>query len=114
MRSTTPGITWRWPTSSRGPTSPPARTAPNADDIAAQFNANLGKTGCITGRGFYYGLDANHGNQIDLVTVLLHEFGHGLGFATFVNKTSGSQFLGLPDVFDTYTVDNSTGKRFRR
>lgn len=90
----------------------PGPNGTNADDIAAQFNANLGNTGCLTGRGFYYGLDANHGLQIDLVTVLLHEFGHGLGFATFVNKTTGTQFGGAPDIFGTYTLDNSTGKHF--
>jgi hypothetical protein len=90
----------------------PGPNGTNADDIAAQFNANLGNVGCLTGRGFYYGLDANHGLNIDLVTVLLHEFGHGLGFATFVNKTTGAQFGGAPDIFGTYTLDNSTGKHF--
>ena len=34
----------------------------------ATFNANLGNVGCLTGTGFYYGLDANHGTQIDLVS----------------------------------------------
>ena len=40
---------------------------------------------------FYYGLDNNHGTDIDLVTVLLHEFGHGLGFANFVTEATGAQ-----------------------
>ena len=83
-----------------------------ADDIVAQFNTNLGKVGCLTGIGWYYGLDNSHGTQIDLVTVLLHEFGHGLGFATFVNKTTGTQILGLPDIYGTYTLNDSTGLHF--
>ena len=29
--------------------------------------------------GWYYGLDGNHGSNIDLVAVLLHEMGHVLG-----------------------------------
>src|SRR5215208_5452109 len=61
------------------------------DDIIARFNANLGNAGCLTGSGFYYGLDAAHGSKIDLVTVLLHEFGHGLGFANFVSEVTGAQ-----------------------
>jgi PA domain-containing protein len=81
----------------------------SADDIQAIFNANLGNVGCLTGVGFYYGLDANHGTQIDLVTVLLHEFGHGLGFANFVTEASGSQPLGLTDIFSIYTFDTQTG-----
>ncbi len=46
-------------------------------DLEAQFNRNLGQTGCLDGFFFYLGLDNNHGSDIDLVTVLLHEFSHG-------------------------------------
>ncbi|HEV2853954.1 MAG TPA: PA domain-containing protein [Thermoanaerobaculia bacterium] len=87
----------------------PGPNGTNADDIIAIFNANLGNPGCLTGTRFYYGLDANHGVNIDLVTVLLHEFGHGLGFSNFVNEATGTQPLGLTDVFSVYTFDTQTG-----
>src|SRR6185295_15407096 len=47
--------------------------------IRARFNSNLGNVGCLTGTRFYLGFDNNHGANIDLVTVLEHEFAHGLG-----------------------------------
>jgi hypothetical protein len=49
-------------------------------EINANFNINLGNADCLAGTPFYLGLDNNHGSAIDLVTVLTHEFGHGLGF----------------------------------
>jgi hypothetical protein len=89
--------------------------APFSDDIVATFNSNLnGNPACLGGRRFYFGLDNNHGTNIDLVTVLLHEFGHGLGFANFVTEASGSRPLGLGDVFSEYTRDVSTGKTWNQ
>src|SRR5262245_10574628 len=44
---------------------------PGFADIGANFNARLnGDPACLGGRQFYLGLDANHGTNIDLVTVL--------------------------------------------
>jgi PA domain len=88
-----------------------ADLSPTVDDIFAQFNSQLnGNPACLGGRGWYYGFDANHGTNIDLVTVLLHEFGHGLGFANFVNETTGASSLGLRDIYSFYTLDTRTGK----
>jgi hypothetical protein len=60
-------------------------------DIGATFNSNLnGDPGCLQGAGWYYGYDGNPpGNDIDFISVVLHEIGHGLGFQTFVNLASG-------------------------
>jgi hypothetical protein len=80
------------------------------DDIRARFNSNLGNPDCLAGSSFYYGLDANHGTQIDFVTVLLHELGHGLGFQTFTNRATGAQLFGFPSVWDHYLLDNTQNK----
>ncbi len=69
---------------------------PGFADINAQFSSNF---------NFYLGLDANHGAQNDLVAVLLHELGHGLGFQNFVTETTGANTGGLTDVYSQYTLD---------
>jgi PA domain len=82
---------------------------PATADISANFNVNLGNAGCLTGIFFYLGLDNNHGNNVDLVTVLTHEFAHGLGFQTFTNGSSGAQLAGFPSIWDDFLLDTSTG-----
>jgi hypothetical protein len=74
--------------------------------VAAQFNVNLGKPGCLDSRPFYLGLDNQHGQLIDLVTVLTHEFAHGLGFLTVTNSQTGAYLNGSPCIFDYYLLDD--------
>jgi hypothetical protein len=84
----------------------------NGSDINAQFNSNLGQTGCLTGSGWYYGFDHNEGALIDLLAVLLHEFGHGLGFSTTTNGSTGAYLNGPPSapaVWDKFLFDETTG-----
>jgi hypothetical protein len=83
---------------------------PTSGDIRARFSSNIGTPGCLEGRPFYLGLDNNHGNAIDLISVLLHEFGHGLGFQTFTNGVSGTQRMGIPSVWDFFLFDNTANK----
>lgn len=79
------------------------------NDISATFNSNLnGDPGCLGGNGWYYGYDGNEGTDIDLLPVVLHELGHGLGFSTLVNS-SGLELLGFQDVFETFIYDNTSG-----
>lgn len=81
---------------------------PGQADIQTRFNSSIGTVpGCLTGRAFYMGLDGNHGTNIDLAAVVLHELGHGLGFQQFASLTTGALFLGLPDVYNTQIFDNS-------
>jgi len=82
----------------------------NGSDINAQFNSNLGNAGCLTGIPWYYGFDHNEGGGIDLLAVLLHEFGHGLGFSTTTSGTTGNYLNGppaLPSVFDKFLFDET-------
>lgn len=82
-------------------------TAPTDPHIIARFNSRLGLfPDCLPGSGFYLGLDRRAGEQIDLVTVLLHEMAHGLGFQTFTDDETGQLFFGIPSVWDYHLVDN--------
>ena len=82
-----------------------------APDIVATFSSNF---------NFYLGVDNNHGPLNDLVAVLLHELGHGLGFQNFVSEATGAELGGFtdggrfypvqPDIYERHTFDNTTGK----
>lgn len=73
-------------------------------DISASFNSNV---------PWYFGTDANPpNNQFDLVTVVLHELGHGMGFIGFgnVDNGQGSVRLGSPPrpaIFDNFIETGS-------
>jgi len=68
-------------------------------EIIAQFSSDF---------DFYLGLDNNHGTKNDLVVVLLHEFGHGLGFSSFMSRTTGNTPGGVTDPFLNNALDGST------
>ncbi len=97
------------------PQGDPALSIVDNADIIARFNANLGKPGCLEGSGFYLGLDNKAGTLIDLVTVLLHEFGHGLGFQALTFGGTGERIEitpgnFLPAIWESYLLDNTTNK----
>ena len=82
-------------------------STPGEPHIIARFNSRLGLfPDCLPGPGFYLGLDNKHGDGLDLVTVLLHEMAHGLGFQTFTDDETGAEILDLPSIWDHYLVDN--------
>ena len=72
---------------------------PETAEIIAQFSSDF---------DFYLGLDNNHGVKNDLVVVLLHEFGHGLGFSSFMSRISGNTPGGVTDPFLNHALDGST------
>jgi hypothetical protein len=84
---------------------------PGEPHIRARFNSRLGLSpDCMPGSPFYLGLDNQHGTQIDLVAVLLHEMAHGLGFQTFTDGQSGERTADKPSAWDHFMLDNRSGK----
>lgn len=79
-------------------------------DIISRFNGRLGQPGCLTGSGWYFGLDGNTpSNLINFLDVVVHEMSHGLGFSGFNTLSTGAQFQGRQDIYSTFVIDNSTG-----
>jgi len=73
-------------------------------DIRLEFNTRM---------TFYFGTDptACPGSQIDYVTVLLHEFCHGLGFFDSISSSTGGYGYGdgtMPLIFDTFLYYNGS------
>jgi hypothetical protein len=84
----------------------------DSDDIIARFNSSLG-AGCSFPAVWYLGLDGNGSeDDPDLVTTVLHELGHGLGFLTFVNLESGSRFMDANDAYMRNLEDHRTGRLY--
>ena len=86
-----------------------------AVEINAKFNSKIdtNDADCMGGEGFYYGLDDNAPpGTTALFPVVLHELGHGLGFSSLVNDTTGgfNTFPENPDTFSRQLQDLETGK----
>ena len=82
------------------------------DDIQARFNADVDKPECLSASNsdWYYGLDSNHGSDVDLFVVVLHEIAHGLGFGG-----RGAEFAeNRPSVFETFMFDTVAGLRWNQ
>ena len=83
-------------------------------DISATFNGDLdNNSNCLGNFSWYYGLDGNKPpSTIELLSVVMHEIGHGLGFITFVNTATGAKFgtPGRDDAFMLNLEDHSINK----
>lgn len=77
---------------------------PNRNDITVTVSSDA---------NFYLGFnqdsDAGGSNFID---TLLHEVGHGLGFISFVNESTGTYTQGVPDAFTSLIFDISRNARW--
>ena len=75
--------------------------APSSGDIVANFNSNF---------TWYYGADGNAGTNFDLMSVALHELGHGLGFVGSMTVSGGNGSWGLgstsPYIYDRFAVNS--------
>ena len=88
---------------------------PGTDDVNSFFNSRIGTDpACLTGRGWYYGIDHNEGVNFDFLAVVMHEIGHGIGFSNFVNETTGSFNGGFTDVYANRTYDVTTGETWQQ
>ncbi|MEM7790837.1 MAG: PA domain-containing protein [Verrucomicrobiota bacterium] len=83
---------------------------PGFPDLSVTINESVDSNPTVLGGGgFYYGLDNEApGNQADLLSTLLHEIGHGLGFLSTVSDTTGQLFNGSPDSFSLLIHDEET------
>ncbi len=92
----------------------------NKHDISATFNSTVnGTAGCLGGSYFYYGFDhklTGHNNGFsyvaDLLGVVLHEIGHGLGFISIVKAdgtglTDTSNNTAYLSIFDQFAYEES-------
>ncbi len=87
-----------------------ANIIPDTPEIVSYFNSNLGQADCLSGTYFYYGLDGAHGNNIDMVTVAIHELAHGLGFSNLTDGATGAFYSGYPSLWDHFTLDLTSNK----
>lgn len=80
-------------------------------DIVVVLSSALDDECLGAGTGLYYGLDgAPPANRIDLAPVVLHELGHGLGFSSFVDETTGEELEGLPGIYDRFLFDEDLNR----
>jgi hypothetical protein len=79
---------------------------PNDADIFVQFNLEMDKPACRGDRGWYYGLNVDEGNDESLLTVALHEIGHGLG----MSGRGVDFFQNRPTVYDLHMLDLTAGR----
>ena len=79
---------------------------PTTSDIGATFNSNIGKPGCLSSTFWYCGVDGHEGTGIELLPVVLHELGHGLGFST--STLAGVEEV-FPHIYDYFLLDDTQG-----
>src|SRR6185436_2731549 len=82
---------------------------PTESEITATFNGALNS--CTNGRqDWYYGFDGKAGDKSDLLYVVMHELGHGLGFLSLVDLKTGETELGRFDAYSTHVFDLALGQ----
>ncbi|MFN2376890.1 MAG: hypothetical protein ABR538_10155 [Candidatus Binatia bacterium] len=58
-------------------------------DLFAQFNSDVDNQTVLGSVDFYYGVDGNSGTDLDFLSVVLHEMGHGLGVLDLIDPSTG-------------------------
>ncbi len=94
----------------------PPDSSDTGEDIQARFTTALDDGSCAFPNKWYYGLDAQPtAGTNDFATVVIHELAHGLGFQTFVDRSTGEKFagddgIGLDDAYMVNLYDATSGK----
>lgn len=83
---------------------------PGVSDINITFNSNLCNPGCLF--CWYYGVDGQEGPLVELLPVVFHEMGHGLGFATITLAGVQSGTPPGPHIYDRFLYDLDQGMRW--
>jgi len=80
-------------------------------DMTLSFNSDIdNNNNCLDNRNWYYGLDGGASIQdIDFLSVVLHEILHGIGFSTLTNRSTGQRLNNRDDIFIRMLEDHSTG-----
>lgn len=92
---------------------------PERADIKATFNSAIdNNSNCLANTNWYYGFDKPPGFDISLLSTVMHELIHGLGFVSVLQNTGESYYsLGfgqyLYDPFTDNLKDGTTGKLLR-
>ena len=79
-------------------------------DISAEFNRLVDDddTNCLTGVFWSYVIGvAAPPNTLPFTETVLHELGHGLGFATFTDLSTGERAGDLPDHYNRHLIDET-------
>jgi|GEM_PF-3925707 len=77
-----------------------------SDDISVDCNSYLDEV-TTDGYTWDYGLDNSAASGTSFVGVTLHEIGHGLGFISSLNQTTGNYNLSSPSSWDALMTDSS-------
>jgi hypothetical protein len=85
---------------------------PARADIVAQFNSAVDNATCLGASDWYYGFDNQHGADVNLYLVVLHELAHGLGFSSPIAAPGFKD--NVPSVFDTHAIDTTLGLRWEQ
>ncbi|MGH8160273.1 MAG: PA domain-containing protein [Rhodanobacter sp.] len=82
-----------------------------ASHISMSFNGALGTSTCMPDSGWYFGLDGKTPvGQSNLLNVMLHEMGHGLGFSGRTSLTSGAMPSSRDDIYSHFAYSNTYAK----
>ena len=83
---------------------------PLTSDINAQFNSSIDNPTCLGATSWWYGIGAPAPpGTVDFYTVVLHEIGHGIGFLSLVDLSTGAKWGGFDDAYERWLWDWSTG-----